>query len=67
MTPEQEIASRAIAKQILTERRSKNNQLTYRQLLDKHSPTAYPFCPAKYRKRVWMWLACWVKRVAEGK
>lgn len=67
MTSEQEIASRAIAKQILHERRSTTNSLTYRQLLDKHSANAYPYCPAKYRKRVWMWLACWVKRVAEGK
>jgi hypothetical protein len=67
MTPEQEIASRAIAKKILTERRSKTNNLTYRQILDKHSPDAYPFVPAKYRKQVWMWLACWVRRVADGK
>lgn len=41
-------AVRSIAKKLLTELRSKDNTQSLRELLDKYSPQAKPFCPQRH-------------------
>lgn len=66
MTPEEaDNAVRSIAKKLLTELRSKDNTQSLRELLDKYSPQAKPFCPSKHEP--WLWLNVHVYRVFAGK
>jgi len=65
MSPESENAARSIAKNLLTEFRSKNNKSTFRELLDKYSTQAAPLCPPGHE--VWLWLNVIVHRVFAGK
>lgn len=66
MTPEEaDNAVRSIAKKLLNELRSKDNHHTLRELLDKYSPQAKPFCPQRHEP--WLWLNVHVYRVFAGK
>jgi len=66
MTPEErENAARAIAKKLITELRSKSNNHTFRELLDKYASQAKPLCPPKHE--AWLWLCVIVHKVVEGK
>lgn len=65
MTPENENAIRSVAKEVIAEYRSKSNQQSYRQLLDKHSPKISAICPSRFP--AWQWLNVFVYRVSENK
>lgn len=58
-------AVRSIAKKLLTELRSKHNTQSLRELLDKYSPQAQPFCPQRHEP--WLFLNVIVYRVFAGK
>ncbi|TBM02167.1 hypothetical protein EYY87_19730 [Hafnia paralvei] len=62
MTAEQDNAIRNVARTLLTELRSKKNNLTYRQLLDKHSVKIAPLCG---RFKPWMVLSCYCMKVTD--
>jgi len=66
MTPEEaDNAVRSIAKKLLTELGSKENNQSLRQLLDKYATQAQPFCPQRHEP--WLWLNVHVYRVFAGK
>ncbi len=66
MTPEADNAIKSTARTALKEYANPNNTLTYRQILDKHSPKIAALIPAKHRGRAWLWLNCVCHQVARG-
>ncbi|OON35560.1 hypothetical protein BTJ39_22510 [Izhakiella australiensis] len=67
MKPEDENAINSVARAVISELTSKSNQLTYRQILDKHATKIAPLIPAKHRGRAWLWLNCVCQNLASGK
>ncbi len=55
----------SIGKDVIAEYSSKTNSLTYRELLDKHSPRIALLLPPEFP--AWMWLNVYTQRVAEQK
>ncbi len=65
MTPETENAIRSAAKDVIAEYRSKSNQKSYRELLDKHCIKISAICPCGFQ--AWQWLNVFVYRVSKNK
>lgn len=65
MMPETENAIRSVAKEVIAEFRSKSNQHSYRELLDKHCVKISALCPPRFP--AWQWLNAFVYRVSENK